>query len=218
MRAVAIDVVSDVMCPWCFIGKRRLERALALLDGIETTVRWRPFLLDPTIPPEGRDRKTYLERKFGGPERAAAIYAAIAQAGHDEGIAFAFDRIERSPSTLDAHRLIRWAGSQSEAVQDAVVEALFAAFFLQGRDIGDPQVVAEIAGANGMDGALVASLLATDRERPVVEQEIETARRMGINGVPCFILNARGAVIGAEAPENLAAAIRHAAAAEDAPT
>ena len=208
---VTVDVVSDVMCPWCLIGKRRLEKALASVNDVIVTVRWRPFLLDPTIPPEGRDRREYLEAKFGGPERAKAIYANIEAAGRAEGIDFAFDRIERSPKTLDAHRLIRWAGSLEGQVQDRLVEALFAAFFLEGRDVGDHAVLRELAGGVGMDGTIVADLLASDRERAVVEQEIETARQIGVTGVPCFIFDGREGVMGAQDPATLADAIRRAA-------
>ena len=209
--SVTVDVVSDVMCPWCLVGKRRLEKALALADDIEVEVRWRPYLLDPTIPKEGRDRRTYLEAKFGGPERAREIYRAIEEAGRTEGIDFAFDRIERSPSTVDAHRLIRWAGSLDGEVQDRLVEALFRAFFLEGRNIGDHSVLVDIATNVGMDGNIVTDLLASDSERAVVQAEIQQARRIGITGVPCFIFDGREAVMGAEAPEVLAAAIRSAA-------
>ena len=210
-RSVTVDVVSDVMCPWCLIGKRRLEKALKAVEDIDVTVRWRPFLLDPTIPPEGRDRKAYLEAKFGGPERARAIYASIEEAGRSEGIDFAFERIERSPKTIDAHRLIRWAGSLEGDVQDRLVEALFIAFFLEGRDVGDHAVLREIAESVGMDGEIVADLLASDRERAVVEKEIETARQLGVTGVPCFIFDGREGVMGAQDPGTLADAIRRAA-------
>ena len=209
--SVTVDVVSDVMCPWCLIGKRRLERAIASVEDIDVEVRWRPFLLDPTIPPEGRDRKQYLEAKFGGPERAKAVYANIEAAGRAEGIPFAFDRIERSPKTIDAHRLIRWAGSERSGVQDRLVEALFQAFFIEGRDVGDHDVLVEIAESADMDADIVRDLLAGDRERAIVEKEIETARQIGVTGVPCFIFAGREGVVGAQGVDVLADAIRRAA-------
>jgi predicted DsbA family dithiol-disulfide isomerase len=149
LEPLRIDVVSDVMCPWCFVGKRRLERALAEAADVPVEVIWRPFQLDPTLPPDGKDRRAYLEEKFGGPEQAAAIYERIREAGREEGIAFAFDRIARSPNTLDAHRLIRWAGE--EGVQDAMVERLFELYFLEGADLTREATLVEAAVAAGME-------------------------------------------------------------------
>lgn len=210
--AIRIDVVSDVMCPWCLIGKRRLERALAMLD-VPVDLRWRPFQLDPTLPPGGRDRREYLETKFGSPERAEVIYARIAEAGREEGIDFAFDRIAVSPNTLDAHRLVRWSASAGDGVQDAVVEALFTAFFTEGRNIGDHDVLVDVAETCGMDGAIVRDLLASDRDMEAVSEEIAQAQAMGVTGVPCFVIDGRYAVMGAEPAERLAEAIRSARAA-----
>ena len=207
---VTVDVVSDVMCPWCLIGKRKLERALALLPDATVEVRWRPYLLDPTLPPEGRDRREYLEGKFGGPERARAIYERIEAAGRAVGIDFAFGRIERSPRTVDAHRLIRWAGGMGSDVQERVVEALFQAFFLEGRDVSDHAVLLEIAEGAGMDRAIVADLLEGDRDAAAVLREVEEARTMGVTGVPCFIVAGREGIMGAQEPEVLANAIRRA--------
>src|ERR1700691_2206349 len=152
-----IDVVSDTICPWCFIGKRRLARALAERPDVEFDVRWRAFRLDPTIPPEGVERRAYLKAKFGDGERPKAMSEAIRAAGEGEDIAFAFERIARTPNTIDSHRLIRWAGN--EGLQDEVVEALFKAYFEDGRDIGNLDILVEIAGETGMDTALVADLL-----------------------------------------------------------
>lgn len=205
-----IDIVSDVMCPWCYIGKRRIEKALALCADLPVRVHWRPYQLDPTLPPEGLDRRTYLEKKFGGPEGARQIYDRIREAGASEGIDFDFEAINVSPNTIDAHRLIRWAANIG--AQDAVVEALFAAYFLNGRNIGDHDVLVAIAGEAGMDTAIVRDLLASDADRDLVEREIELARSMGINGVPCFILANQYAVSGAQNPQVLAQAIRQAAA------
>lgn len=204
--AITIDIVSDVMCPWCYIGKRRLERALPLIDDIALDIRWRPYQLDPTIPAGGIDRRVYLENKFGGVDGAKAIYDAIEAAGDSENIPFDFKAIAVSPNTIDAHRVIRWAANVD--AQDAVVEALFSAYFVEGRDIGDHNVLVEIATAAGMDGALVRDLLASDADRDLVEKEVALARSLGINGVPCFILANSVAVSGAQDPQTLARAIR----------
>lgn len=211
-RTLQIDVVSDVMCPWCMIGKRRLEGAIETFGGA-VDVRWRPFQLDPTLPPGGRDRREYLETKFGGPERAKAIYSRIEEAGREEGIEFAFDRIAVSPNTLDAHRLIRWAGSAAKDAQSRVVDALFEAFFLRGRDIGSHDVLVDVTRDCGMDEAIVADLLATDRDVEAVREAIAQARAMGVTGVPCFIVDRRYAIMGAEPADTLVAAMNTASAA-----
>lgn len=199
--SLVIDVVSDVVCPWCFIGKRRLAAALAQRPDVAVTVNWRPFQLDPTIPRGGIDRKEYLRRKFGDDQRIAALHDHIRAAAADTGIAFRFEAIERSPNTLDAHRLIRWA--HPLGVQDAVVERLFADYFLNGRDIGAPAVLAEAAASAGLDPAEVAARLATDEDEEAVREEIGTATRLGISGVPFFIFDGRYGVSGAQAPETL---------------
>lgn len=200
-----IDIVSDVMCPWCFIGKRRMEKALAEVPEIAANVRWRPFQLDATIPPEGMDRGEYLTDKFGD-ARGGEMYLEITRAGTEEGIPFAFDKIARAPNTLDAHRVIRWATTTGH--QHKVVEALFSAYFLEGRDIGNSETLTEIAGAVGMDREVVARLLAGDADRKAVEDEIRIAGEMGIAGVPCFIFGRKFAVSGAHEPEVLADAMR----------
>ncbi len=212
LKPLTIDVVSDVVCPWCFIGKQRLEKAIALSDA-PVAVRWHPFQLDPTIPPEGKSRREYLEGKFGSAERIAELHRNIAAAGASEGIDFAFDKIEVSPNTLDAHRLIRWAeeDGQGNGKQEAVVDALFRAYFLEGRDIGDHAVLAEIAEAAGMDRARVAARLTTDEDRHEVAAEIASAQRIGVTGVPTFIIASRYGVVGAQAPATLAQAFAEAA-------
>jgi len=194
-----IDVVSDVVCPWCFIGKKRLEKAIAQLPELRVTVGWHPYQLDPNVPPGGIDRREYMERKFGSREKIAGIHERIAAEGAKEGIAFRFDQIKRSPNTLDAHRLIGWAGAAG--VQDAVVEALFHAFFMEGRDVGDQAVLVEIAGACGMDPGQVAAQLATDADADMARQSMAAARDMGVTGVPCFILADRLALPGAQDPD-----------------
>ncbi len=210
--AVTVDIVSDVMCPWCYIGKRRLERALPLIEDIALDIRWRPYQLDPTIPAGGVDRRAYLENKFGGAEGAKAVYDAIKEAGDSENIPFDFKAIAISPNTIDAHRVIRWSANVD--AQDPVVEALFSAYFIEGRNIGDHEVLVEIAASAGMDGRLVRDLLVSDADRDLVEKEIALARSLGINGVPCFILANSVAVSGAQDPQTLAGAILETAAAQ----
>lgn len=200
---VRIDVISDVVCPWCFVGKRRLTRALDLMPEISPQVNWRPFRLDSTIPPEGIDRETYLDRKFG-PDRARDMYDELTAIGAEEGIAFHFDRIERSPNTVDAHRLILWAGR--EALQEDVVEALFTAYFSEGRDIGDHAVLADIAAMTGMPAG-TSERLAGDDDRAETVAEVENAYRIGVSGVPAFIIDQRIAVMGAYPSEALIQAI-----------
>jgi len=197
-----IDVVSDTVCPWCFIGKRRLGRALAMRPDVPVEVLWRPYQLDPTIPREGVDRRAYLKAKFGDSPRTAAMGDAIRNEGAGEGIDFAFDRIAKSPNTLDSHRLIRWAGGAG--VQDAMVERLFKAYFVEGRDIGDAAVLTELAGEAGMDTALVADLLAKGADLASVEREAGMASQMGISGVPTFIFDSKFMISGAREPEILA--------------
>ena len=209
---VTIDVVSDVMCPWCYIGKRRLEKAAAARPEIGLDVRWRPFQLDHTIPPEGMDRRIYLERKFGGPEVIERVYAPVRAAGEAEAIPFAFDRIRRSPNTLNAHRLIRWAGEAG--LQDAMVERLFRLYFIEGGDLTDSAVLAQAASEAGMERAAVERLLAGEADVAEVRGEIEAAQRMGITGVPTFIVAGRYAVVGAQPAEVLSDAIAKAQAEE----
>ncbi len=212
---VVIDIVSDVVCPWCYIGKRRLETALAERADVDVTARWHPFQLDPTIPPGGLDRRDYMVKKFGA-GRIDEIHARLAEAGRAEGLDFAFDRIKRSVNTLDAHRVLRWAAMAG--VQDAAAEALFRAYFMEGRDIADAEVLAEIAGSVGLDQAETAAALATDRDKHEVQAEIATAVRIGVSGVPFFIFAQAFAVSGAQAADVLATAIDRAREEARAPT
>ncbi len=212
---IRIDVVSDSVCPWCYVGARRLDHALASLPEVEAEVHWRPFQLDPTIPPEGLDRKTYMRNKFGNDdERLRQIHDRLVQSTLDAGIPFAFDKIEVAVNTLDAHRLIRWAGGQGPKVQGAVVKALFKANFEDGANISDHAVLTGIAAAAGMDTAIVSALLPTDADREEVRHEIAQAQRMGVTGVPCFLLENKYAVMGAQPTEELADAIRQVAQAK----
>lgn len=206
LEPLTIDVVSDVMCPWCFIGKRRLEKALSQAGDVRVEVKWHPFQLDPTLPAEGKERAKYLTEKFGSQERAAQIYAPIVEAGEAEAIPFAFHKILKSPNTLNAHRLIRWAGI--EGVQDQVVERLFTLYFIEGADLSDPAVLVAAATSAGMDGAVVSRLLSTDADLAETEADVVHAQAIGVTGVPCFILAGKYAISGAQPAEVLEGAIR----------
>jgi len=212
--AITVDVVSDVVCPWCFIGQKRLDKAVAAAGDVDVHIRWRPFQLDPTIPPQGKDRREYMRAKFGSDERIREIHARIEPLGEAEGISFAFDAIKVAPNTLDAHRLIRWAGAAGEAVQNRLVRRLFQLNFEEGVNIGDHAVLVEAAREAGMDASVVATLLPTDADVEAVRTEIATASRMGISGVPCFLLEGKYAVMGAQDVDTLADAIRQVAAAK----
>lgn len=213
-NAITVDVVSDVVCPWCFIGQKRLDKAVAAAGDVDVHIRWRPFQLDPTIPSQGKDRREYMRAKFGSDERIREIHARIEPLGEAEGISFAFDAIKVAPNTLDAHRLIRWAGAAGEAVQNRLVRRLFQLNFEEGVNIGDHAVLVEAAREAGMDASVVATLLPTDADVEAVRTEIATASRMGISGVPCFLLEGKYAVMGAQDVDTLADAIRQVAAAK----
>jgi predicted DsbA family dithiol-disulfide isomerase len=207
-----IDVVSDVVCPWCFLGKRRLEAAIRDSDAGPIAVRWRPYQLDPSIPAAGLDRRAYLSAKFKDDSRLAAIHDHLTELGAEVGAAYAFDKIKRAPNTLDAHRLIRWADVGDQ--QNAVVERLFQLYFEEGRDIGDRTLLAAIAGECGMDAKLVAERLAAGEDVEAVEAEIAQAQAMGVTGVPFFIFASRLGVPGAQAVDVLAKAIAQARASQ----
>jgi predicted DsbA family dithiol-disulfide isomerase len=196
-----IDIVSDTVCPWCFIGKRRIERAMAMRPEVKFDVFWRPYRLDPTVPRGGVDRKAYLKAKFGDSPRSSAMGDAIRSEGAGEGISFAFDKIAKTPNTLDSHRLVRW--SAGAGLQDEVVERLFKAYFVEGRDVGDPAVLSAVAAEAGMDGELVTNLLAGDADLEPVEREAGMANEMGISGVPTFIFDSKFMISGAREPELL---------------
>lgn len=211
---VKIDIVSDVVCPWCYLGKARLEAALAELPDIEAEIHWRPYQLDPSIPRTGVDRKAYMEAKFGAGPRLGQIHEQLNGFGEEMGIHYDFDAIKVAPNTMSAHRLIRWAAQAGQGKQMKVVQLLFKAFFEEGRDIGSAPVLVEIAKSAGMDASIVETLLPTDAEEAGVIGEIATAKQMGITGVPCFIINQKYAVSGAQTPDTLADAIRNALAPE----
>lgn len=196
-----IDIVSDTVCPWCFIGKRRIGRAMAMRPDVKYDVFWRPYRLDPSIPREGVDRRAYLKAKFGDSPRTSAMGDAIRSEGASEGIQFAFDKIAKSPNTLDSHRLVRWAAGAGK--QDEIIELLFKAYFIDGRDIGNTAVLSSIAASAGMDGELVAALLSGDADLESVEREAGLANEMGITGVPTFIFDGKFMISGAREPELL---------------
>ena len=208
---LSIDIVSDVVCPWCFIGKRRLEAALARREANgQPMPRWLAFQLNPDIPAGGIDRRSYLEQKFGGPERAKQIYARIKAAGEEVGIAFDFDRIVRQPNTVDAHRLLAWAQDANPVAADALVERLFRAYFIEGVNIGDIDALATLAGDAGFDAVAARAWLVSDAGRAAIAAEEQRARELGVTGVPFFVFNQRLAVSGAQPPEVLLDAMEQA--------
>jgi predicted DsbA family dithiol-disulfide isomerase len=205
---LVIDIVSDVVCPWCYLGKKRLERAIAEENGEPVKVHWRPYQLDPSIPKEGLERRAYMANKFGNDGRIEAAHARLSALGAEEGISFAFDRIARTPNTLDAHRLIRWAFVTG--AQDRIVDRLFKLYFEEGRDVGDRALLIETAGACGMDKELVEKLFAEGADEDEVRAEIAEAQSLGVTGVPFFIFAQRFGVPGAQGADVLAAAIERA--------
>jgi predicted DsbA family dithiol-disulfide isomerase len=208
---LTVEIVSDVICPWCYIGKRRFEKALALVDGeIETRVVWRPFQLNPRMPREGMARADYRKAKFGSVERGRQLDARVAAEGQGEGIAFAFDRMQRTPNTLAAHQLIDLAQKQGRGAP--VVDALFRAYFEEARDVGDPAVLADIAARLAVKGWPEAG---NEKEVATLEGSF---RDMGISAVPTFVLDRRTGISGAQPPEAIAAALREAAASMPAST
>ena len=193
-----IDVFSDVVCPWCFVGKRRLDAALATAGLGDAEVHWHAFQLNPDLPPGGVDRREYMRQKFGDEANVARIHERVSEAGRSAGIEFRFDRITRSPNTFDAHRLLKLAEAQQR--QGAVKEALLSAYFLEGRDVGDRAVLTEIAAQTGMEGD-IAVWLAGDAGAEETRADLAAAARFEISGVPFFIFGGRYAIAGAQPPE-----------------
>ena len=196
-----LDVYIDTVCPWCLIGKRRLERTLAERPDLGIGIEWRAFQLNPEMPAGGMDRRVYLELKFGNAANVERVYGQVREAGRDEAIPFAFDDIRRTPNTVGSHRLIRFAGARGR--QGETVEALFQAYFLRGEDIGDLEVLAAAAAAAGLDAAEARAFLGSDLEAQAVREEDEAARRAGLRGVPTFIVNGKFSLSGAHQPEVL---------------
>jgi predicted DsbA family dithiol-disulfide isomerase len=198
---LAVEVVFDLVCPWCYLGIRRLFRTLRRRPDLLVEIVWRPFLLNPDMPRAGMSHAEYILRKFGGEERANRLYGSITEIGRAEGVAFHFDRIQRTPSSVDAHRLVRWAGRTGYA--DAMVEALFTAHFSEGHDIGDIATLTTIAAACGLDPLAARTFLLSDQDVDCVHSDNLRAHRLGINGVPCIVVAGRHAIAGAQEPEVL---------------
>ena len=200
-----IDVVSDVVCPWCYVGKKRLEAALALVPEVQTEIRWRPYQLDPTIPPQGVSRREYMEKKFGSLDKIKPVHDRLTEMGRELGIAFNFGAIAISPNTLDAHRLIRWAHPVDR--QNEMVERLFMAYWSEGKDVGDRDVLAHCAGEAGINAQQIRELLDTAQDVEETKTEIQHATNIGVTGVPTFILAQSYALVGAQSPAVLVDAI-----------
>jgi len=196
---LSIEVVHDLICPWCYLGIRRLMRTLRRRPDLIADLVWRPFLLNPDMPRAGMARADYVVRKFGAEDRARRLHSSIAEIGLAEGIQFRFDRIHRTPSSVDAHRLVRFAAASGRGGEAA--EALFAAYFTDGRDIGDSGTLTTIAAACGLDPAAARDFLASDDQTDAIHTDNLRAHRLGINGVPCFIMGGRHAIAGAQEPE-----------------
>ncbi len=194
-----LDIISDPICPWCYIGKTHLDKALAEHPDHPFTIEWHPFQLNPDMPPEGMDRRAYLEGKFGGKEGAIRAYAPVVEHAQAAGLNINFEGMQRTPNTIDAHRLIHWAGIEGR--QTEAVSALFEAYFVEARDIGDPEVLADIADGIGMDAAVVSKLLRSDADADSIRARDTHSRQMGVNSVPTFIVASKHAVPGAQPPE-----------------
>ena len=208
---VSVDIVADFVCPWCWLGKRNWDQAVAQTRGVKIETIWRPYQLDPTLPQEGRPYREYMKAKFAGEEasdRWRQMREYLETAALAAGIEFRFDDLQTRPNTLNAHRLLRWASGQGKA--DEAAEALFAAFFKHCRDIGDPAVLTEIAGEVGLETEIISKLLASDKDAKEVWEEEMFYRKLGVSGVPTYIFNGSFAVSGAQEPAVLADAIREA--------
>ena len=210
---VKLDIMSDPICPWCYIGKTHLDRALAAHPDHPFVIEWHPFQLNPDMPAHGMDRRAYLEGKFGGKEAAVRAYAPVAEHAEKAGLKIDFEGMTRTPNTLDAHRLIRWAGIEGK--QTAAVSALFTSYFVDARDIGNPEVLADIADGIEMDASVVARLLGSEADRDDILARDTHSRKMGVASVPTFIVAGRHAVPGAQPPEMWARVIRELSARKD---
>jgi len=196
---IPLDIFSDPVCPWCYIGKTQLDRALEQRPDHPFAVEWHPFQLNPDMPPEGADRRSYLEAKFGGKEQAVKVYSQVQNAAEAAGITMNLDAMERTPNTLDAHRTIHWAGLEGR--QSVMISALFRAYFRDGRDIGDRATLAALATDAGLDGALIARLLATDADRDDLIARDADARAKGVRAVPTFLVARHYVLSGAQPPQ-----------------
>ena len=207
---LAIEVISDAICPWCWVAKRRLDRVIAALSPhVAASVTWRPFELNPEMPKAGIDRRAYRSAKFGSWQRSQALDAQVAAAGRPDGLVFNHDRMERTPNTVDAHRLIRLAGQEGK--QTEIVEGLFAAYFNEGRDIGDPSVLADIGASAGLDHTRIVAMLASDEGLEEVRSELQRAQDLGVSGVPTVLVDGVPLFSGAIRAELMEAELRKAA-------
>ncbi len=198
-NTIKLDIMSDPICPWCYIGKAHLDAALANHPDHPFVIEWHPFQLNPEMPSEGMDRRAYLEGKFGGKEGAVRAYAPVVEHAEKAGLTINFEAMQRTPNTLNAHRLIHWAGIEGR--QTAAVAALFKAYFVDARDIGDAEVLADVADSVEMDAAVVIRLLKTDEDLADIRARDAHSRQMGVNSVPTFIVGGQHAVPGAQPPE-----------------
>lgn len=213
MEALTVDVVSDVVCPWCYLGGKRLEKAIGeVASEIAVATTFRPYQLNPDLPAEGVDHKRHLAAKLGGAEAVERAHAHLTGLGHEDGIAFDFAAVKVSPNTLDAHRLLRWAMIEGPALQQKVALALFKAYFEEGRNVGDRAVLLDVAEGCGMDRAVLGTLFSAGADVDSVKEEIGLARDMGVTGVPCFIVDNKYAIMGAQPVDVLANALREIAA------
>ncbi len=204
-----IDIYSDIVCPWCYVGKRRLEGALAQLNGgAQARITWRPFQLNPTMPLDGMDRATYLKAKFGSLENFGQMEEQLLAAGADERIPFAFEKIQRTPNTFAAHRLVWYAAQQGK--QDAMVEALFRGYFLEGKNIGDVKTLTHVAVEAGLDRTETEEFLESEKGVVEVKGEEAVGWQLGIRGVPYFVFNGTVSISGAQPPDMFVSAIRQA--------
>ena len=191
-----LDIISDPICPWCYIGKTRLDRALELNPTHNFIIEWHPFQLNPTMPKDGMDRREYLEAKFGGQKEAIEVYSNIDKTATETGLSLNFGGIKRTPNTIDAHRLIHWAGIEGR--QNSIIDRLFKAYFQEGRDISEHSVLTRIASAAGMDQDVVRSLLKSDADKEDIKARDTDARKRGIQGVPAFVVANEYVIQGAQ--------------------
>lgn len=211
-QKIRVDVVSDVMCPWCYVGKRHLEKAIEITSELDVEVHWRPYQLDPTLPALGKDRQQYLLDKFGE-GKASDMYQQLVETGKACGIQFRFDLIKKSPNTMNAHRLLKWAEEESSALQNALVENLFELYFIKGKNIGEPNILIKAAKDAGLIFPDIEKRLADNTDVTAISQTIAQAQQMGVTGVPCFIVELKHAIAGAHPPDAIAQTLRQVASA-----
>lgn len=204
---IRVDVVSDIMCPWCYVGKKHLDQATKITSELEVDIHWLPYQLDPTLPPLGKDRQQYLLDKFGS-DKASQMHQNLVETGKKAGFNFRFDLIKKSPNTMNAHRLIKWAGEESSELQNALLERLFSLYFVEGENIGNTAVLAKAAKDIGFKVTNIEKRLKGSDDIKAIEHQIAEAQQMGVTGVPCFIIDLKHSLAGAYPPEAIADALR----------